>query len=224
MSKSDLAPAGSQRTYESPVRDQRALDTRRRICEAALSLFGEHGFAETRVASIAARAGVATPTVYATFGSKGAIVRALIEQMEHNADSAGWAQRIAAESNPHAKLAAFASWTTVLFSSSKAIIKAAAGAASDPMISELGEEGNRQRRNGLRAVIGTLAHTNSLRTDLTQERALDRAWMLTGVDLYLSATDGCGWTDQEYEQRLGALLHQQLLATQTPAPASSVSR
>lgn len=219
MPKPNQAPARAQRTYKSPVRGQRALDTRRRISEAALSLFAEHGFADTTVSSIAARAGVAAPTVYATFGSKGAIVRALLEQMGHNADSAGWAQRIAAESNPHAKLAAFAAWTTVLFSSSKAIIKAAAGAASDPMISELGEEGNRQRRNGLRAVIGTLAQTNALLVDLTQERALDRAWMLTGVNLYLSATDGCGWTDLEYEQWLVALLHIQILGTQASAPA-----
>ncbi len=224
MAKLNQAPTRSRRTYASPGRDQRALETRQRISEAALSLFSEHGFADTTVASIAAQAGVAAPTVYATFGSKGAIVRALLEQMQHNADGAGWARRIATETNPHAKLAAFASWTTVMFSSSKAIIKAAAGAASDPMISELGEEGNRHRRDGLRTVIGTLAHTHALLVGLTEERALDRAWMLTGVELYLSATDGCGWTDQEYEQWLGALLHQQLLGTQASVPTQSVFR
>lgn len=211
MTVSDGDRPNTRRPYRSAVREERAVDTRRRIAAAAQDLFKEHGFAGTTVANIAARAGVAAPTVYATFGSKGAIVKALLAQMEHNADSAGWVQRIAQEPNPHAKLATFVKWTTALLSSSKAMIQATRGAATDPAINELSEEGDRHRRDGLRTIIGLLAQDNALSAELSEERALDRAWMLTGVDLYLSATDGCGWADTEYEQWLTALLHQQLL-------------
>ncbi len=205
------AEQGMKRPYLSHVRQERAEDTRLRIAAAAQCLFAERGFAGTTVANIAARAQVAVPTVYATFGSKGAIVRALLLQMERNADSTGWAQRIAQETNPHQKLAAFAQWTAALFSSSKATIHLANGAAADSAIIELREEGDRNRREGLRAVINSLGQANALPTGLSAERALDRAWMLTGVEFYLSATEGCGWTDDEYEQWLTALLQQQLL-------------
>jgi len=209
---SEQTGQGTRRPYRSPARQQRAVDTRRRITAAASELFAEHGFAGTTVANIAARAGVAEPTVYAIFGSKGAIVRALLAQMEQDADSAGWTRRITDETDPHAKLAAFAGWTTALLSSSKTAIAAARGAAADPAIIELRDEGDRQRREGLRAVIASLAHIKALPPGLSQEHALDRAWMLTGVELYLSATEGCRWTDKEYEQWLTALLQQQLLS------------
>lgn len=199
------------RPYRSPVREKRAADTQRRITTAARELFAEHGFAGTTVADIAERAGVAAPTVYATFGSKGAIVRALLMQMEHDADGAGWARRVAEETDPHRKLAAFAQWTTALFSSSKVAIRAAHDAAGDPTVIELRDEGGRRRRDGLRAVITSLAGVHALHPQLSEERALDRAWILTGVDLYLSASEGCGWSDEEYAQWLAALLQGQLL-------------
>lgn len=214
-------PAGpsTSRPYRSHVREERAADTQRRIARAARELFAEHGFAGTTVARIAERAGVAAPTVYATFGSKGAIVRALLLQMEHDADGAGWARRIADETNPHRKLVAFAQWTTALFSSSKVAIQAAHGAAGDPAIIKLRDEGDRHRREGLRAVIASLARAYALPPELSQERALDRAWILTGVEPYLNATQGCGWSDDEYAQWLAALLHEQLLAPEVDISA-----
>ncbi len=208
---SDKTGQEAKRSYRSPVREQLAADTRQRIAAAAKDLFAEHGFSGTTVADIAARAGVATPTVYATFGSKGAIVGALLAQMEHDAGNAEWVERISQGSEPRAKLEAFVLWTTALFSSSKVLIQAASGASADPTMNELREEGDRHRRNALREVVGSLVRGNALSAGLSEEHALDRAWMLTGIELYLSATDGCGWTDAQYEQWLTALLQQQLL-------------
>jgi AcrR family transcriptional regulator len=207
----EAGPADDPVRYHSPLRVQRAAETRRRIAAAALELFAARGFSGTTVASIAKRAGVAAPTVYATFGSKGAIVRALLTQMEDNADVAQWGARIAAEPDPELKLEAFARWSRVLFSTSKAVIAAADGAVSDPAIVELRDEGNRHRREGLREVVSDLAEAGALSAGLTEGQALDRAWMLTGVELYLNATDGCGWSDDDYERWLTALLQEQLL-------------
>ncbi len=212
MATSDgRAGPSTSRPYRSRLRAERAADTQRRIALAARELFTEHGFGGTTVAGIAQRAGVATPTVYATFGSKGAIVRALLLQMEIDADAPGWARRIAAEADPHRKLLAFAQWTTALFSSSKAAIQAAQGAAADPQVITLQEEGDRHRREALRAVISSLAQVHDLPPGLSEERALDRAWILTSVHPYLSATQGCGWPDQDYAQWLAGLLQEQLL-------------
>src|SRR3954471_20894515 len=89
----------ARRHYRSQLREERAADTRRRITRAAGELFAAHGFAGTTVAGIAERAGVSEATVYATFGTKGAIVRALLSEMEQQADAAGWSARIAGESD-----------------------------------------------------------------------------------------------------------------------------
>ena len=213
----DGVPAREPRAYKSVRREKSAADTRRRIAAAGGELFAEHGFEGTTVASIAERAGVAVPTVYATFGSKGAIVGALLSQLEANADGSAWARRIAEEADPRRKLAAFAEWTTALFASSRDTIAAAQGAAGDPAMAKLRAEGDRHRREGLRPVVADLAESGALAPGLDTELALDRAWLLTGVELYFGATQGCGWSDAQYRDWLVGLLHQQLLGDSLPA-------
>jgi AcrR family transcriptional regulator len=199
--------------YRSPLRAERAADTRRRICTAALALFTEHGFGGTTITVIAERAGVAPQTIYATFGTKAAIVRALLEQMEDDAGAARWRDRITASGDPAAKLEAFAHWSAAMFATSKAIITAAQGAFGDPAILELRAEGDRHRRQGVTALVDTLAGRGDLAAGLSRQQAVDRAWMLTGVELYLAATDGCGWADTDYARWLTSLLVRELLAS-----------
>ena len=200
-----------ERRYRSPLRQERAADTRRRIATAALDLFAEHGFAGTAVTAIAERAGVSAQTVYATFGSKGALLRALLEQMEENADAALWRERIAADPDPRGKLTAFAQWSAGLFASSKAVITAGQG-ASDPAVLELRAEADGHRRAALDALVGTLQASGALQAGLSHRRAVDRAWILTGVEPYFGATEGCGWSDTAYAKWLADLLVSQLLA------------
>jgi hypothetical protein len=150
-------------------------------------------------------------TVYATFGTKGAIVRALLNQMEEDAGAQEWRARIAEESDPASKLTAFARWTCAMLSSSRAVIAAAEGAASDPAILQLREEGDQHRRRALEGLLSVIAEAGALREGISQENAVDRAWMLTGVELYFAATAGCGWSDDEYAEWLADVLQAQLL-------------
>jgi AcrR family transcriptional regulator len=207
-------PPGRQaRRYRSPLRAERAAETRRRITTAAVELFTEHGFGASTVTAIAERAGVAPQTVYAIFGTKGAILQALLSQMEEDAGAAEWRTRIAAADDPADKLAGFAQWTASMLSTSKASIMAAQGAAADPAIVGLRAEADRHRRQALASLIDGLAGHGALAAGLTRQRAVDRAWVLTGVEIYLGATDGCGWSDAEYATWLADLLVSQLLAS-----------
>jgi AcrR family transcriptional regulator len=199
------------RRYRSPLREERAADTRRRIAGAALELFTEQGFGGSTVTAIAERAGVAPQTVYAIFGTKGAILRALLSRLEEDAGAAEWRARIAAANDPAGKLAGFAQWTAAMLSTSKATITAAQGAADDPAIIDMKAEADRHRRQALTSLVDGLADRGVLASGLTRQRAVDRAWMLTGVEIYFAATDGCGWSDAEYASWLADLLVSQLL-------------
>ena len=206
-------PERQPRRYRSPLRAERAAETRRRITAAAVELFTEHGFGGSTVTAIAKRAGVAPQTVYAIFGTKGAILQALLSQMEEDAGAAEWRTRIAAADDPADKLAGFAQWTASMLSTSKASIMAAQGAVADPAIIGLRAEADQHRRQALASLIGGLAEHGALAEGLTRRRAVDRAWVLTGVEIYLGATDGCGWSDAEYATWLADLLVSQLLAS-----------
>ena len=201
------------RTYRSPLRAERAAETRHRITTAALELFTEHGFGGSTVTAIAKRAGVAPQTVYAVFGTKGAILQALLSRLEEDAGAAEWRARIAAAGDPADKLAGFAQWTASMLSTSKATIAAAQGAVGDPAIIALRDEADGHRRQALASLIDGLADSGALAAGLARRRAVDRAWMLTGVEIYFAATDGCGWEDAEYATWLADLLVSQLLTS-----------
>jgi hypothetical protein len=45
--------------------------------------------------------------------------------------------------------------------------------------------------------------------------------MLTGLEIYLAATDGCGWSDDHYERWLADTLAEQLLRSPDRGTAGS---
>ncbi len=209
---------GGRGRYHSPLRQERANDTRRRITTASLELFADCGYWSTTIAAIAEAAGVTVQTVYATFGSKAGIMKALLTLMENDAQAPVWRERIAAAAEPADKLRAFAGWTTSMFSASKRAIAAAQEAGGAPTLSELKVEGDRRRRDALDRLLAPMEGEGVLRAGLDRHSATDRAWLLTGVELYLAATTGCGWSDTNYTDWLGDLLVNQLLATRNIDP------
>src|SRR5262249_40080682 len=193
------------RRYRSPLREERAAETRNRITAAALELFIEHGFGGSTVTAIAERAGVAPQTIYAIFGTKGAILQALLAQMEEDAGAAERRARIAFAADPADKLAGFAQWSAAMLGTSKAAITAAQGAVGDPAIIDMRAEADRHRRQALASLIDGLADSGVLAAELTRQRAVDRAWMLTGAEIYLAATEGCGWAGADDAAWLASL-------------------
>jgi AcrR family transcriptional regulator len=69
----------SRRRYQSPLREQRAQETRAVVLDAASRLFTSRGWAATGIRDIAREAGVAAETVYAHYASKTALLRQVID-------------------------------------------------------------------------------------------------------------------------------------------------
>ena len=62
-------------------RSRQAAETRRRIVDAAARLFLRHGYAATTMNAIAAEAGVAVQTVYASIRTKRDVLEMVIQLM-----------------------------------------------------------------------------------------------------------------------------------------------
>lgn len=66
---------GVKRKYTSGRRQEQAAETRRAIIASARELFVEQGYGQTTLAQVAAGAGVAVETIYASFRSKPNLLR-----------------------------------------------------------------------------------------------------------------------------------------------------
>ena len=73
-------------SYVSPLREAQAADTRRRILEAAVQVFGDQGFAGASLARIAGAAGVSVETVK-QHGPKSALLLAAFDHAFAGADT-----------------------------------------------------------------------------------------------------------------------------------------
>ena len=71
-------PEGRGRPYRSDLRQRQAAETRLRVVEAAVSLFGRQGYRATTYAQLAAEAGVSVKTVQ-EHGPKSALLQAAVE-------------------------------------------------------------------------------------------------------------------------------------------------
>ncbi|MFI6493947.1 TetR/AcrR family transcriptional regulator [Streptomyces sp. NPDC050564] len=69
-----------KRPYVSPLREQAAARTRALILQRAAELFADRGYGRVTVANIAAAAGVAPKTVFASVGSKSDILDQIVDQ------------------------------------------------------------------------------------------------------------------------------------------------
>ena len=72
-------PPKKSRRYDSPIRAQRAQETRAALMAAAAELFTTRGWAATGMRDVADAAGVAIETVYSHFASKRALLQAVID-------------------------------------------------------------------------------------------------------------------------------------------------
>src|SRR5947209_10504132 len=138
-----MAERQSKRRYHSPQRQQQAERTRRQILDAARRLFAARGYTATTLPAIAEEAGVAAPTVTAVFGTKVALLHALIQMgVRGNAGQAPlvqqpWWQDMLAEPDPRQLLRWFAGINRQIQQRSADIYEITRGAATaEPEIAQ----------------------------------------------------------------------------------------
>lgn len=210
------------RKYRSPRREAQAAQTRADICAAARALIARHGLAGTTIETIAREAGVAVQTVYAVFGSKAAILSAILDQFEGEADLADLAANLARSTSPLEELRAVVAYNRRLFDRAGDFIAAAEGSvASDPDVATHVAEGHRRRRASQRGIVERWAARGALREGMTRTTATDILWTFTSPSVHRLLVAECGWSSSRYERWVVQVLGGQLMGAGGRPPRSS---
>jgi AcrR family transcriptional regulator len=200
-------------TARRPNRRQvAAAETRREILRAARRLFTEHGFAGTSIQQIAGEAGVAVQTIYSSVGSKSALVLALGDLIEEEADAPRLNAEIAQQTDPRQLIATGVHLTRQLNERSGDILEILFTAASaDPDAAALAAEGMRRHDLGARQGAQRLAALGALAPGVPPERAAAVIAMMTAPASWRQLTRHSGWSFDEAETWLTKSLAQLLL-------------
>jgi AcrR family transcriptional regulator len=197
-------PSRTRRPYRSPKREQRAQETRRRIRDAAATLFLRDGYAATTMSAIAHAAGVGERTVYLAFPTKPALLGEIITVAVRGGDEDAplaardaWRQVLAAPGDQILGRLAQAI-EAILARTAPVLAVAEAAAGSDPHLEARRKQGQDNMRSDYRAVADALAHAGALAHAVTPGYAADTIYALAGHDVYLRLTQECGWTGARY--------------------------
>lgn len=181
-----------KRSYRSERRQEGARRTRERILDAASASFVESGYAGTTIAGVAAAAGTAAETVYATFGTKAALLEAALrraargdEQTEILAQPIP--RRALAQSDRREALRLFADDVAKRL---ERVAPLLAVAAAEPNLEELHRQLHHARLRTLRALPPALG--------VTDKAAAETIWALASPELYLLLTRTRGWSARRY--------------------------
>jgi AcrR family transcriptional regulator len=193
-------------------REVAAADTRREILSAARRLFAEHGFASTSVQQIAEQAGVAVQTIYSSVGSKSALLLALNDLIDEEADVAGLTAELLQETGPPQLIAKGVHLTRQLNERCGDLIQVVLSAEpAEPEAAAALADGMRRHEHGAGQLAQRLAALGALRAGTTPERASAVFSMMTSPASWRQLTRRAGWTFDEAEAWLTPSLTQLLL-------------
>lgn len=206
-----------KRPYSSAVRQEQAAQTRARILDAAGGLFEANGYARTTIREIAARAEVATDTVYAVFGTKERVLTAVIDSRlapprgVANVTDRHEAEAVRDEPDQRRQLHLFARDIAAVSERVRPVYEIMRTASAvEPEMATVYAEMNGYRLQNMSRVAGWLAARGPLRVEV--ERAGEIIWALASPDLARMLCDGQGWSQDQYADWLEDTLVRTLLS------------
>ena len=206
------------RAYASPVRDDQAQATRRRILAAADELLLAGGYASMTIARLARAAGVSPQTVYNSVGGKAAVIKAV-----YDVRLAGDDEPVAMNDRPEirAVLAApsaaeairrYVDLARLLYARVGPLLAALpAGPGADPTLADFLATTDRERRIGNTGIVEHVHRSFGLAPGLRPSRAVDLTWTLTSAQTAALLVERCGWTLDAYADWLADTLIHALL-------------
>ena len=199
----------TKRTYNSSRRKQQAVQTQHQIVEAARNLFIARGYAGTTINAIAHDAGVAAETVYASFGSKRAILARLFDVSLVGDDlpipllERRGPREVLSETDQHRQIELFVPDIYDIISRVAPIFDIMRVAAkTEPEIAQMLENILNARVQGMRTFIHALMKNGPLRDRLTPDKAAETVWTLTSAEVFTLLNVNRGWPEEKHKQWL----------------------
>jgi AcrR family transcriptional regulator len=206
-----------KRQYNSSRRQAQARQTRQQVIAAARQLFVEYGYAGATIDAIAQEAGVASETIFATFGSKRAILADVIntavsgDQPVPVLEQPG-PQAVMQQTEPEQVLELFAAdISSRLERVAPVFAVMRAAAQTEPDIAELLKNQLEIRLRNISTVAQRLAAQEALREDLNVKQAAEVIWTITSPEVFSLLTVDRGWVKERYVHWLGDTLIRLLL-------------
>ncbi|MGJ6967083.1 TetR/AcrR family transcriptional regulator [Streptosporangium sp. G11] len=201
-----------RRRYDSLRRATQARETRAEIARAALRLFVSRGWAATTVRDVAREAGVSVPTVYAAYGNKAGLTRALADAADLSAGASRMLEELeASAATPERQLAAMAAYDRRLFERAGDVIALVREAArTEPELATAYHDG-RGRGDETRVLVFSSWPDGVLRRGLDVRSAVDVYAAMCNIDVYTTLTTERGWSPGRVERWWGEALARQLL-------------
>jgi TetR/AcrR family transcriptional regulator of autoinduction and epiphytic fitness len=210
--------AETTRRYDSTRRQEQARRTRQAITEAARTLFIERGYAGATIGAIAQEAGVAAETIYATFGSKRAVLAHLVDVSVVGDDEPvplldrPHVQATEQEPDQRQQIRQFAGQMRAIMERMAPIFDIIRTASkTEPDIAEMREQLLQGRRQGMAHFVRAVAAHGPLRAGLDIDTAADSVFALSSGEMYTVLTTDLGWSGGEYDVWLAEMLIAALL-------------
>ena len=196
-----------KRAYDSSARKVASEATQRRILEVSRRLFSRGGIDAVTIAGIAAQADVAPSTVYALFGSKAGILRALMLRAMFNADYDAIVRRLREVQDPVQQLRLTASIARAIYEGESKEIGLLRGASAfSPELKKLEREFEDRRFDLQLERLTALFGRGLNRPGINLQEARDVMWTLTSRDTFRMLVTERRWTAERYEAWLGQTL------------------
>jgi AcrR family transcriptional regulator len=211
---------GQRRRYDSSGRQARARQTRTEICDAARRLFEERGYGQTTIAEIARSAGVSPETIFKAFGSKSALLGAVVTAaVRGDAETTPLRQRpeieaIRREQDPQRQLAMYGFLLADVNPRLAPLVRVLREAApGDPDTAAALQTLTANRLDGMSEFAALLHERGVLRAGVSKAEARDVLWTLNSPELYQLLVVERGWSARRYgrwvaQQLAAALLDQ----------------
>ena len=199
----------TKRAYDSSRRQEQSRQTKHQIVEAARSLFIERGYAGATIDAIAQNAGVAPETIYASFGSKRAILARLFEVSLVGDDrpipllERQGPQAAMNETDQRRQIELFADDIYEIMSRVAPLFEVMRGAAkTETEMAEMLQSILDARVQGMLAFVHAFVKNGPLRKGLKPEMAAETVWLLTSAEVFTLLKTNRGWSEESHKQWL----------------------
>ena len=170
---------------------------------AARDVFTTSGYSAATIEAVAASAGVSVPTVYAVFGSKAALLSALLADAGGDADIRALASRTMNELDPRARLVGAARVVRSIMQREGGLLGVLREAGTGrPELETARRQVHAQQRGALSGVVQPIAEAGRLAHGLSDIEAAATFAAIASPECYAFFVEELGWSGAKWERWL----------------------